>query len=173
MIEANKMKLIIYRIFSFLLLPVAVLFTISVLVFIRAAFANPAMLLPLFLVTCVAVYSFAALNFLIKGIDGKKLLSKSSKDWLKVNAIVSIIFSLIMISQCIIFILHPEMLHSLAEQAKKNAGNDLKVPEGTFENYLHITSYFFLVYAIVLFIHTLLSFQYVRLYNYLFQNEKE
>ena len=121
------MKLTIYRIFSFLLVPVALLFTISVLMFIRAAFANPAMLLPLFIVACVSIYSFAALNFLIKGIDGKKYLGKSSKDWLKVNAIVSIVFSLLMISQCILFIMHPEMLHDIAVQAKQNGGDELKV----------------------------------------------
>ena len=166
------MKLTIYRIFSFLLVPVALLFTISVLMFIRAAFANPAMLLPLFIVACVSIYSFAALNFLIKGIDGKKYLGKSSKDWLKVNAIVSIVFSLLMISQCILFIMHPEMLHDIAVQAKQNGGDELKVPMETFENYLRITSYFLLVYAVVLLIHTLLSFQFVRMYNFLFQNEK-
>jgi hypothetical protein len=151
----------------------ALLFSITVLFFIRAAFANPAMLLPLFLLACVTVYSFASLNFLRKGIDGKKFLGRSSKDWLKVNAIVSIIFSVMMISQCIVFVLHPEMLQSIAAQAKQNAGSDLKVPEASFENYLRVTSYFFLVYAIVLFVHTILSFQYIRLYNYLFQNESK
>ena len=166
------MKLTIYRIFSFLLLPIALLFAISVLFFISAAFANPAMLLPLFAMACVTIYSFAALNFLIKGIDGKKYLGRSSKDWLKVNAIVSIVFSLLMISQCLLFIFRPEMLHELAVQAKQNGGDELKVGLEVFENYLRITSYFFLAYAIVLLIHTLLSFQFVRIYNFLFQNEK-
>jgi hypothetical protein len=129
------------------------------------------MLLPLFIVSCVSIYSFAALNFLIKGIDGKKYLGRSSRDWLKVNAIVSIVFSLLMISQCILFIMHPEMLHDVAVQAKQNGGADLKVSLEVFENYLRITSYFLLVYAIVLLIHTLLSFQFVRTYSFLFQNE--
>ena len=166
------MKLTIYRIFSFLLLPIALLFAISVLLFIRAAFANPGMLIPLFIIACVTIYSFAALNFLIKGIDGKKYLGRSSKELLKVNAIVSILFSLLMISQCVVFIIQPEMLHQLAVQAKQNSGDELKISLDVFENYLRITSYFFLAYAIVLLIHTLLSFQFVRLYNFLFQNEK-
>lgn len=164
------MKLTIYRIFSFLLVPVALLFTISVLLFVRAAFANPAMLLPLFIIACVSIYSFAALNFLIKGIDGKKYLGRSSKDWLKVNAIVSIVFSLIMIFQCILFMVQPETLHEIAVQAKQNGGDELKVSLEVFENYLRITSYFFLAYAIVLLIHALLSFKFVRMYNFLFQN---
>lgn len=167
------MKLTIYRVLSFLLLPVAILFSMVVLVFLRAAFANPAMLIPLFLIACITIYTFAALNFLIKGIDGKKYLGRSSKEWIKVNAFVSIIFTLLMISQCIVFLMHPEMLQQLVAQAKQNAGTDLKLSDAAFGSYLRATSYFFLVYAIVLFVHILMSFQYIKLYNYLFQNEKQ
>jgi len=166
------MKLTIYRIFSILLLPVAIIYTVVFLMFIRAAFDNPTMLIPLFLVACVAIYSFASLNFLIRGVDGKKVLGRSSKDWLKVNAIVSAIFAILMISQCIVFIMHPEMLQDLATQAKQNAGAELKANNATIENYLRVTSYFFLVYAIVLLTHVILSFYYTKMYNYLFQNEK-
>jgi len=166
------MKLTIYRVFSFLLLPIGILFSMGVLLFIRAAFANPAMFFPLFLMICIAIYTFASLNFLIRGIDGKKFLGKSSKDWLKVNAIVSILFALLMISQCVIFLLHPEMLTDIVAQAKENAGPDFKMSEASFENYLRITSYFFLVYALVLFVHIIMSFLYLKKYNYLFQDNK-
>lgn len=166
------MKLIIYRILGFLLIPVAVLFSICVLILIRAAFTNLAVLFPLFLITCIAIYSFASLNFLIKGIDGKKYMSRSSRELLRINAFVSILFALLMISQCIIFIMHPEIMHDLVQQAKQNAASGLKVDDATLGNYLRITSYFFLVYAIVLSVHILLSFQYMKQYNYLFRNEK-
>ena len=167
------MKLNIYRIFSFLLAPMAVLFSIFVLFLIRAAFENPAMLLPLFLIACIAIYSFASLNFLIKGIDGKKYLGKSSKELLKINAVISAFFAVLMISQCIIFLLHPEMLQQLVNQAKQNTGVDLKMSKASLGNYMRTISYFFLVYAIVLAIHIVMSFQYIRLYNYLFQSKKE
>jgi hypothetical protein len=166
------MKLTIYRILSFLLLPIAIIFSISFLLFIRAAFSNPAMLFPLFLIACIAIYSFASLNFLIRGIDGKKYLGRSSKEWIKVNAVASAIFALLMISQCIIFLMHPEMLQDLVAQAKQNAGADLKISNAAMENYLRVTSYFFLLYAVVLFVHIIMSFQYIKLYNYLFQNQK-
>jgi hypothetical protein len=166
------MKLTIYRVLSFLLVPMAILFAMGVLLFLSAAFANPAMLFPLFLIACIVIYSFASLNFLIKGIDGKKNLRKSSKDWIKVNAIVSIVFALLMISQCIVFLMHPEMIQDLVKQTKHNAGSDFKLSEADFENYFLITSYFFLVYAIVLFVHIIISFQYLKVYSYLFQGEK-
>ena len=165
------MKLTIYRILSFLLLPIAILFSMGFLLFIRAAFANPAMFFPLFLIACIAIYTFASLNFLIRGIDAKKFLGKSSKDWLKVNAIVSILFAVLMISQCVIFLNQPEMLSEMAAQAKENAGADLKMSAASFENYLRITSYFFLVYAVVLFVHIIISFQYLKKYAYLFQEK--
>lgn len=167
------MKLTIYRILSFLLLPMAILFSIAVLLLIRAAFANPAMLLPLFLIACIAIYTFTALNFLIRGIDGKRFLGKSSRDWLRVNAFASTVFSLLMIIQCTILLIHPEMLQQITVQAKENAGAEFKMNKAAFENYLRVTCYFFLVYAIVLFAHIILSFQYLKKYAYLFQNEKK
>ena len=167
------MKLIIYRVFSFLILPMAVLFSISVMVFLRAAFANPAMLFPLFLIACIAIYTFASLNFLIKGIDGKKFLGRSSKDWLKVNAFISFIFGILMIVQCTVILKNPDMLQNLATQARQNAGDELKISDADFINYLRITSYLFLAYAMVLIIHIILSFHYIKLYNYIFKSEQE
>ena len=151
----------------------AVLFSIFVLILIGAAFQNPAMLLPLFLIACIAIYSFASLRFLIKGIDGNKYLGKSSKDLLKVNAFVSVFFAVLMISQCIVFLLHPEMLLQVAAQAKQNTGTDLKLSDVSLENYLRTMSYFFLVYALVLSTHILISFQYLKQYNFLFQRDEK
>ena len=166
------MKLTIYRILSFLLVPMAILFAMGVLLFLSTAFANPALLFPLFLIACIAIYSFASLNFLIKGIDGKKNLKKSSKDWIKVNAIVGIVFPLLMIIECVVFLMHPEMMQDVVSQTKQNAGTNFKLSEADFENYFRITSYFFLAYAITLCIHIIMSFQYLKTYNYLFQGEK-
>jgi len=55
---------------------------------------------------------------------------------------------------------------------RKNAGSNFKLSEADFENYFRITSYFFLAYAITLCIHIIMSFQYLKTYNYLFQGEK-
>lgn len=166
------MKLTIYRIFSFLLIPIAVMFGISILFFLGIALSNPAMLLPLFLLACIVIYSFAALNFLIKGIDGKKQLRRSAKDWLKVNAYASIVFALMIISECFVFIFHPQVMKEALEQAKQT-GAQLNMSEADLKTYLTTVSYFLLVYGIVLLIHVLMSLQYVKQYNYLFQKENK
>ncbi len=165
------MKLTIYRIFSFLLLPIAILFGIGTLALIPAAFSNPAMLFPLFLIACISIYSFTALYFLIKGIDGKKFVGKTSKDLLKINALASAFFSVMIVSECIIFLLHPQLLQQYAIQSQQNAPAQLKFNGASIENYMRICTYFFLVYGVVLFIHVLISFQYIKLYSHLFQKQ--
>jgi hypothetical protein len=167
------MKLTIYRILSFLLLPIAVLFTIAVLVFLRAAFANPAMFLPLFLLSCIAIYTFTAFNFLVQGIDGSKTLKQSARDWIRVNAIGSSIWALMLIATCIAFLVQPGTLGDAVKQMKDNAGSDVQVSEADLEKYLRITIYFFLVYAVVLLTHIIMSFQYLRSYGYLFHKKEE
>ncbi|HYJ64853.1 MAG TPA: hypothetical protein VEV62_13990 [Parafilimonas sp.] len=166
------MKLIIYRLLSFLLAPIAVLFSISALLLIGTALSNPAMLFPLFLIICIAIYSFASLHFLIKGIDGSKYLGKSSKDWLKVNAYACIIFILIIISEFIVFIMHPEMLQQIIAQAKQS-NSGLNLNEKEFHDFASKILYLLLAYALVLLTHVLMSFQYIRQYSYLFQNKSK
>ena len=167
------MKLTIYRILSFLLLPIAVLFTIFVLLLLRAAFANPAMFLPLFLLSCIAIYTFTAFNFLIQGIDGHKLLNRSAKDWIRVNAIGSMVWALMILGTCIAVLVQPAMLSEAVKQMKENGGSDLKISQADFENYMRITIYFFLVYAVVLLTHIIISFQYLRSYAYIFRKKEE
>jgi hypothetical protein len=166
------MKLTIYRILSFLLLPMAILFSIGVLLFLGAAFANPTMFIPLFLVTCIAIYTFCALNFLIRGIDSKKYLGRSSKEWIKVNAFGSIIYALIAIVQGFYAILNPAAVEDFAKQLEQNGGPDLKVTDVQLTQYIHGISYFLLVYGFVLITHIIMSFGYISKHGYLFQNEK-
>ena len=166
------MKLIIYRIFSFLLLPIAILFSVAVLLLIGAAFANPQLFISIFVATGVSIYTFASLNFLIRGIDGNKFLGKSSKDWFIVNALVSIIYALSAIAQQFILMLHPEIIENLAESAKNNAGSSLSLSHEQVIQLIKGSSYFIFIYGIVLFIHIIFSFYYLKKYNYLFQNKK-
>ena len=46
------------------------------------------------------------------------------------------------------------------------------LPMHRLRNLLMRVSYFLLIYGVVLFIHIIFSFQYIKKYHYLFQNEK-
>ena len=166
------MRLTIYRIFSFLLLPVAILFSIAVLLLIGAAFANPPLFFSIFFAAGVSIYTFASLNFLIRGIDGNKFLGRSSKDWFIVNALVSVIYALLAIAQQFILLLHPEIIETLANSAKMNAGSSLSLSGEQLTQSIKGISYFIFIYGIVLFVHIIFSFYYLKKYGYLFQNEK-
>lgn len=165
------MKLSIYRVFSFLLLPIAVIFSIAFLLFLRAAFANPQLFISLFLAGSIAIYTFTSFNFLIRGIDAKKTLVRSAKDWIIVNAIVCIIYSLFGIFQRFIFYLYPEIIEQVANQFKINGGTDMKLSVPQIIQTMAAASWFLLVYSLVLLIHIILSFQFIKLYNYLFQKQ--
>lgn len=167
------MKLTIYRVLSFLLLPMAILFAVAVLLLIRAAFANPLLLVYLFIGASISIYTFASLNFLIRGIDGKNLLGKSSREWIIVNAFVSVIYSLLAVAQGLVVLFYPEIVKTMAENAKNNAGSALVLSPEQLSLYINGLSYFTLTYGVVLFIHIIFSFQYLKKYAYLFQNEKK
>jgi len=165
------MKLSIYRVLSFLLLPIAVIFSMAFLLFLRAAFANPLMFIYLFLAACIAIYTFTSFNFLVRGIDAKKILARSAKDWIIVNAIVCIIYCLAGIFKLFIFYFYPAKIEEIANQLKINGGDELKLSVPQIIQTITAALYFLLAYIVVLFTHVILSFQFIKQYNYLFQKQ--
>ena len=161
--------LTIYRILTFLLLPMAVLYAIISMVFVTTAFANPAMLLPIFIMICVVIYSFASANFILRGIDRDKFLGKSAKDWLRVNAFISSFYAVMMIFQCATLLSNPATLSELIDTAMQRGASDLKLPKETLLQYFNIMLYIFLVHGIILFIQVGLTFGYMKTYKRLFE----
>lgn len=163
--------LTIYRILSFLILPMALLFSISFLILITAAFANPPMLLQMFLFACVSIYTYASMNFLFRGIGSGKFLGKSAKDWLRVNGIVSSVYAVLLVTACATLIAKPEMMKDLIAQAKQNAGDELKISDDKLASAATAAIKFIIAYGVVLFIHVGLTFGYMKTYRNLFEKE--
>ena len=69
--------------------------------------------------------------------------------------------------------LNPDTVEDIATQAKTNAGDALKATDAQIIQSINAASYFLLIYGIVLFVHILLSFQYIKNYQYLFQNAEK
>jgi hypothetical protein len=79
--------LLIYKIFSFLLIPVSLLFGLmGIIIFFMAISTNPAFLLMAFALICYTIYCITSLQFLIKVVMQKNTVRSSLKDWIKVNA---------------------------------------------------------------------------------------
>ncbi|MEP6512750.1 MAG: hypothetical protein ABJA79_02690 [Parafilimonas sp.] len=166
------MTLKIYRILSFILIPPAILFSIMVLIFIAAAFANPAMLLPLFMIACIAIYTFTSFNFLMRGIDNGKKLPPSSRDWIKVNAIVSVIFCLLMLSSSFQINTELKLLQDMFKETRKQS-DSIKISEAEFAGYLKNMLIIFLVYSALLLLHTILTFRLLKQYREIFTSDEQ
>jgi hypothetical protein len=65
------------------------------------------------------------------------------------------------------------MMQQLVNEQMKTAKMPAPISSEDIFRYLQVITYFFLAYAIVLFVHVLMSLQYTKLYNYLFQNEEK
>ncbi len=158
-----------YRILSYILLVIGAVLGLATLLSLLAALANPALLLNVFIAAAVVMYSFSSFLFLVNGIDGQRQQKKSLKDFIRVNAFVTLFFCLMSIFQSVTVIANPAVLHdavsklSLMPNAKMlPAGFMLKIIKGVL--------WFMLVYSFVLLTHIQLSFHFLKKYNYLFNN---
>jgi len=161
--------LAIYRILSFLLMPVALFFAFLVFIALFIAISNPLLLLPLFIFACIVLYSWCSFRFLILGIDQQKSFKPSAKDWIKVNAYVAIVFATLNIFQSISFLSNPGLIEQSLEQLPNISNSSL--PPETLLTVFKFTLYFMLSYCIVLAAHLGLSFYFLKRYEFLFYKQ--
>lgn len=78
---------ILYRILSYFLLIIAAILGIAALFALLIALSNPALLLSVFVIVAVVIYSVASFLFLLNGIDGKRQLQTKLRDWIKIKCL--------------------------------------------------------------------------------------
>lgn len=83
-------QLTIFKVLTYLLVPFALLFAFMDILFILSAFANPAILLVAFMFTAFVIYVFTSLKFFNRSIQHGLPSKAQLKDWIKVNAYVSL-----------------------------------------------------------------------------------
>jgi hypothetical protein len=165
-------ELSIYRILSYILLPFAALFGLFALVMLLFAFANPAALLPVFLIVATVIYIIASFIFLIKGIGNAKTCKKKLKDLIKVNAYVAIVFAVMCLIQSIGLLSHPALLSKLIEDSMKSQKQ--MAANITPELMLQVMKgllYFFLFFSALLVTHLIITFQLLKKFAYIFEGE--
>ncbi len=167
--------LTLFRILTFLLIPVAVLFGLMDLVMLLVALGNPALLLGFFIVACFVIYVFASLKFMNTGIDRGAPCKPSLRDWVRVNAFVCIYMSVSTILTCSRYFfksraaMRAEFEQMLASQPNmpKMANADLlySVMQGSL--------YFMLLVSVVLLVHIIINFSLLKRYKHLFERYAE
>ena len=158
-----------YRIINIIILPVSAFIALQVLMSIFVALANPAMLLGIFVLACVPLYAFTANYFYNKSIKKGEYCKPSLKDWIKVNAIVSLIFCALAIFGCLGLLMlldNEKRLNELLQQMPSSPTGPLSMEE--FKKLLKFYVYFFLPFTILLVIHIIITFRLLRKYKHMF-----
>ena len=164
-------QLTIFRILSFLLVPVAILFAImDIFLFVMAISANPALLFFAFVMACFVIYVFASLKFLMSNIDQQKTSSSSLKDWIKVNAYASLFIAVLFLmnSSAAFFINDINLRQIISEMMEQQPEISGKISLDVFiKMFRVISSIMFFISAITI-AHILIQFKLLKRYDYLF-----
>ena len=80
----------LYKILTYILLPIGYLFGLIDVLFFMSALANPATLIFVFVIACLVIYTLTSYKFYKQGILNEQILKAKLKDWIKVNAYVSL-----------------------------------------------------------------------------------
>ncbi len=159
----------IYKILSYILLPFAALFSLFALLALLVALANPIMFLPLFLLICVVLYVFSSFQFYQKAIVHTKSCKPFLRDFINVNAIVSIFFAASAIIQFIQIKTNPSIIQKTFQQAIEI--QQPKAPADVLpmmEMVMNTTLYIMLFFAIVLLTHIVFTFRFMKLFKHTF-----
>jgi hypothetical protein len=110
---------IVFRILSFILMPVAVLIgLIDATNFLPQALSTPQLLLPVFVMAAIVMYVFSSFRFYRNGINGTTVFSHKTKDFIKVNGYVAMGFSMLTLVQSIIVAVNKELFSHLVDMCK-------------------------------------------------------
>jgi hypothetical protein len=164
-----KTILIVYRLLSFILLPIALIIGIIDIMFLSLALANPSALLLVFAIACIVIYVFTSFSFLTNGILGSRQCKPSLRDWIRVNAFVSIALSSLGIIDYITLVSNKSIADALIKQVIQQQ----TIPQGMttpqLEQMLLKFLFIFFIFSIVLITHIILSFRLLKQFSYLFK----
>ncbi len=163
-------QLTLFRILSFILLPIALFFIVMDFIAIVMALGNPSLFFPVFLLTGMIIYVLSSFYFLLMGLNRKQVLGASVKDWIKVNAYVTLFlgfqFMLISVS---IFYMGSASLQEFADKALAAQPNmPSQMNNGLFLKMIKGMAYFFFFLSLSLLVHISICFKLLKEYAHLF-----
>jgi hypothetical protein len=167
-------QLTIFRIFSFILVPIAALFGIMALLMLLTALANPSLLLIVFIMAAFVIYTFTSLSFLTRGIDTGRPLKPGLRDWIRVNAYVAGFMGIMCLMNVVSLLFMSES--DLREFVSKAIAAQPNVPPGLNENLfmtvMKIAAWFLGFVSIILLVHIRINFRLMKLYHHLFRERE-
>lgn len=165
-------SIVLYRIFSYFLIAIAALLGIASLFALLVALSNPALLISVFVIVAVVIYSFSSFFFMLNGIDGKQQLKPKMKDLINVNAYVALVFVMMNLFQSVSVISNPGILNDAMKQVAEFQNAKSPLPAGLILNVMKGVIWFLLFYALILGAHISMTFRLLKQYAHLFGEKK-
>jgi hypothetical protein len=161
----------LYLVLSYILIPIALFFGFLDSLLVISALANPSAMILVFAMACIVIYSFTSFKFLKLGIEREQILTTKLKDWIKVNAFVSLLmFSLIFLNAAIILLSNDVILIKFIDEfLAQQSGLPPEMNSQFVLKTLRVTSYFLFVIGAVGILHIRMTLKLVKEYDYLFE----
>lgn len=163
----------LYRVISYVLIIVAGFLGFASLFALLIALANPALLLYVFIVAAVVLYSFTSFQFLQTGIRQGHSFRPGYKDFIKVNGYVSLVFVVQVVLSFIIIQTNPKLLQEQVNQVAAMQGPANQLPADLRFKMMHAMNWALFVYALVLGYHIFSTFRLLRKHAQLFARQTD
>ena len=166
---SNQLKL--YTVLSYCLIPIALFFAFLDILILISSLANPGALIMVFIVACLVIYTFTSFKFLKKGIELEQSQTKKLKEWIKVNAFVSLFLcSLFFINSISILISTNDVLMGFINDfIQQQSGFPAQVTSKMILSILRGVSVFLLITSIIGIVHIRTTLRLVKQYDHLFE----
>ena len=161
----------LYLVLSYILIPIALFFGFMDSILLISALANPSAMILVFAMACIVIYSFTSFKFLKLGIEREQIQTTKLKDWIKVNAYVSLLmFSLIFLNAVSIFLSNDALLISYLENLlAQQSGLSKELNSQLLLKMMRVAAYFLFVIGAVGILHIRMTLKLVRDNDHLFE----
>lgn len=154
---------LLYRITGFIINFVSIIIAINLLLSIPLLLSQPFFLLFFFILLCVVLYAWFANSFLKKIIILKQPVKKKMKEWLLVNALVSFIFSLIILIPGIALLFNPDPFFKNLEIFIKNSGaGSIGISNEEIKKVALAELWFLVIFCLILSLHIIWTYRLVK-----------
>jgi hypothetical protein len=139
------------------------------------ALGNPGFLLGVFMLVAFIIYFISSFKFLHRGILYLQPVTSKLRDWIKVNAYVTLPFAILMFMNSFAVIKNPALLEdSLKQMAEMQKKMGVPVQAAsTYTNSLLTVFYIMLFLSVVILVHIMLTFTFLKKYEGLFNPKDE
>lgn len=162
-------SLLLYRILTYILMVVAGFFALMLLAVLPAALANPVLLIVVFLLACVIIYSYTSSRFLHKGIYGHEYCKPQLRDLIRVNSFFSMGIAVLFLMQSITLLSNPHLADETATQAMDNMPPEASLSKESIIRIIRFIERFFLIFGIILLTHIIITFRLLKQYRDVFE----